>query len=103
YASGRPRDLHSFPTRRSSDLPGTTPWGGPRFTSGTAEALTGHLARTSPTCADRAGSFNAMTARDLPGPSVPQPGGAPGPAPGARSEEHTSELQSRENLVCRLL
>src|SRR5690606_39313026 len=28
----------------------------------------------------------------------------PGPQPGeARSEEHTSELQSRENLVCRLL
>src|SRR5690606_40328433 len=27
-----------------------------------------------------------------------------GPRPeGARSEEHTSELQSRENLVCRLL
>src|SRR5690606_41751307 len=25
------------------------------------------------------------------------------PALGARSEEHTSELQSRENLVCRLL
>src|SRR5690606_42132458 len=24
-------------------------------------------------------------------------------APGLRSEEHTSELQSRENLVCRLL
>src|SRR4249919_4146485 len=24
-------------------------------------------------------------------------------APGCRSEEHTSELQSRENLVCRLL
>src|SRR5436309_6509642 len=33
------------------------------------------------------------------------PGGrdAPGRTPGARSEEHTSELQSRENLVCRLL
>src|SRR5690606_30518560 len=27
----------------------------------------------------------------------------PAPAPAARSEEHTSELQSRENLVCRLL
>src|SRR5690606_39605982 len=27
----------------------------------------------------------------------------PGPAPARRSEEHTSELQSRENLVCRLL
>src|SRR5690606_41832804 len=25
------------------------------------------------------------------------------PAAGVRSEEHTSELQSRENLVCRLL
>src|SRR5690606_40750082 len=36
-------------------------------------------------------------------------GGAPGEVPGQvaggvpRSEEHTSELQSRENLVCRLV
>src|SRR5690606_41921723 len=28
---------------------------------------------------------------------------ASGTGPGPRSEEHTSELQSRENLVCRLL
>src|SRR2546430_5980052 len=28
---------------------------------------------------------------------------AKGVAPGARSEEHTSELQSQSNLVCRLL
>src|SRR5690606_41630746 len=28
---------------------------------------------------------------------------SPDPGPAARSEEHTSELQSRENLVCRLL
>src|SRR3712207_6940183 len=27
----------------------------------------------------------------------------PAPSPGARSEEHTSELQSRQYLVCRLL
>src|SRR5690625_6638927 len=27
----------------------------------------------------------------------------PGSTPGARSEEHTSELQSRGHLVCRLL
>src|SRR6478672_13908440 len=27
----------------------------------------------------------------------------PGPAGGTRSEEHTSELQSRSDLVCRLL
>src|SRR6266567_9602934 len=26
-----------------------------------------------------------------------------GPSPGRRSEEHTSELQSQSNLVCRLL
>src|SRR5436309_12219162 len=30
-------------------------------------------------------------------------GGAAEAAVGSRSEEHTSELQSRENLVCRLL
>src|SRR5207302_6717667 len=29
--------------------------------------------------------------------------GSPVPPGGCRSEEHTSELQSRENLVCRLL
>src|SRR5690606_20767925 len=38
---------------------------------------------------------------------MPLRAGAPRPEPGearrARSEEHTSELQSRENLVCRLL
>src|SRR2546430_2899051 len=34
----------------------------------------------------------------LPQPDQPQPGEAP-----ARSEEHTSELQSQSNLVCRLL
>src|SRR6266511_5487235 len=39
--------------------------------------------------------------------SSPRGGGRACPAPPAawrgRSEEHTSELQSRENLVCRLL
>src|SRR3712207_7646369 len=33
----------------------------------------------------------------------PGPGGGVGPHPGRRSEEHTSELQSRQYLVCRLL
>src|SRR2546427_1281270 len=34
----------------------------------------------------------------------PGPPPAPGaPGPDARSEEHTSELQSQSNLVCRLL
>src|SRR5690606_42049883 len=69
--SGHPPHLHSFPTRRSSDL-------------------------------DR-GPLHYLLAnppRDLlPGQFVLQ---RPGVA-GHRSEEHTSELQSRENLVCRLL
>src|SRR2546422_8019281 len=33
----------------------------------------------------------------------PDPGSRCSPAPRARSEEHTSELQSRLHLVCRLL
>src|SRR5256886_12555658 len=32
-----------------------------------------------------------------------RPGGRPSPRPLKRSEEHTSELQSQSNLVCRLL
>src|SRR5690606_40183519 len=32
-----------------------------------------------------------------------EPGAARSGRPSSRSEEHTSELQSRENLVCRLL
>src|SRR5690606_40847250 len=35
-------------------------------------------------------------------PELPPPDDA-APEPSPRSEEHTSELQSRENLVCRLL
>src|SRR5690606_41663303 len=45
-------------------------------------------------------------AHHLPAEVVPDPDeelAHPGIAPESRSEEHTSELQSRENLVCRLL
>src|SRR5690606_39333587 len=38
-----------------------------------------------------------------PEPSTPPEAAAGAPSPPPRSEEHTSELQSRENLVCRLL
>src|SRR5688500_20342695 len=64
YCYSDHRDLHSFPTRRSSDL----------------DALP-----RAPAC------------RSTAPPSAPQSPGAP------RSEEHTSELQSPCNLVCRLL
>src|SRR3712207_7351518 len=48
----------------------------------------------------------ADAARGRPGEPQPRPGGGRLPRPGAdrpRSEEHTSELQSRQYLVCRLL
>src|SRR5438270_1038247 len=65
--SGDHRDLHSFPTRRSSDLSRRRSRG-----------------RGSRRAADSAVPRNLL--RDA-----------------NRSEEHTSELQSQSNLVCRLL
>src|SRR5690606_41215584 len=79
---GDHRDLHSFPTRRSSDLGG----GG----SGAGSAAAGSPARARP--GGRCCRGKSRTRR-----SGTPPTGRP------RSEEHTSELQSRENLVCRLL
>src|SRR5438874_7252142 len=52
--------------------------------------------------------FRSRARRDLPPVVVPACGlrtaaGGPSPPAGSRSEEHTSELQSRRDLVCRLL
>src|SRR5438270_10267089 len=75
--SGDLRDLHSFPTRRSSDLPpGPAP----------------------PTGGRAATSCSPSTTR---GPTWPS--GSRWTSGPPRSEEHTSELQSQSNLVCRLL
>src|SRR5206468_6336582 len=83
------RDLHSFPTRRSSDLKG---------------------ARRAAVRARRSGVRSRLQQRHGAGPRDPVVAPAPGqgaeaqPAEStARSEEHTSELQSRSDLVCRLL
>src|SRR5690606_39883610 len=85
------RDLLSFPTRRSSDLRSvaTADGGGssPHSASTRASIVTTVL---------RLASSSASAARWFRLPS----GRA---SPSSRSEEHTSELQSRENLVCRLL
>src|SRR5690606_41465753 len=94
-----PLHLHSFPTRRSSDLPcaGSSPRslivGGSSSSSSTSRA-----------------SFNDPWARPAGGSTTPTPGSCCSGASSkrsrgrsSRSEEHTSELQSRENLVCRLL
>src|SRR5690606_40895327 len=81
------RDLPSFPTRRSSDLRvflshAPRPSDPPRVRHA-APAPDGRTARWAPTI--------SRSTRDAPHPAR------------TRSEEHTSELQSRENLVCRLL
>src|SRR5690606_41388452 len=96
-AIGDTRYLHPFPTRRSSDL-------APRGATPVADM---HAAVGA--------SAHGATPRAAPGSAAAQPlvGLQVYPRglqqrrlqamyPG-RSEEHTSELQSRENLVCRLL
>src|SRR5690606_41071061 len=77
------RDVHSFPTRRSSDLACVLDV---RFQPG------GRGGGGRGRAADRA--------RRLEAGAGPARGGGRGLR---RSEEHTSELQSRANLVCRLL
>src|SRR5437868_10918417 len=84
FSSPRPPlALHSFPTRRSSDL-------------GRQVLSLRHDAHDGLRClrVRRSGEL------DEPGPRVRRPAR---PRFVQRSEEHTSELQSRFDLVCRLL
>src|SRR5437868_11997790 len=73
YRHADPRALHSFPTRRSSDLGG-----------------------------DRRDPAVGLAPRRV-GERHPRLPNAAGDVLQLRSEEHTSELQSRFDLVCRLL
>src|SRR5699024_12819417 len=84
----RHRTLHSVPTRRSSDLPGATGGICRARTAGPSPPARGSPPRR---CRPRA-------VRRRPAESAP-----PHRLPDTRSEEHTSELQSRFDLVCRLL
>src|SRR5437867_13275017 len=74
YCSGDHRDLHSFPTRRSSDLK-------PRAIELRREP------KAAPADVHK----------------LPLVGEVAAGSPLLRSEEHTSELQSPYDLVCRLL
>src|SRR5690606_39873505 len=89
YVSSAPRALHSFPTRRSSDLAAASP--SPVRDRACSPGSAGP--RRTRWCAGRAGTGCSRRRG--------RSGRAPARRP--RSEEHTSELQSRENLVCRLL
>src|SRR5690606_41625340 len=95
------RDRRSFPTRRSSDLPDEilaqiglgVPFGIGVFEGEAkgSEKLAVHAASAGD---------GIVLPRPVEGDDV---GRALGNGDRLRSEEHTSELQSRENLVCRLL
>src|SRR5205085_10086217 len=101
-ASVHPRALHSFPTRRSSDLISGPLYPYPSLALGCVDA----------TPVEAAGMFNifanngvycdphliAWVKDDLGNKLWKHT-----PQTTTRSEEHTSELQSQSNLVCRLL
>src|SRR5206468_5298833 len=86
YSPRHHRHLHSFPTRRSSDLAGD---GEPQDEvqsdehPGPPEIRCSQGGSPSPVVVGYVGPTHAVDA--------------------VRSEEHTSELQSRSDLVCRLL
>src|SRR5690606_39964768 len=98
-----PPDPPSFPTRRSSDLAGVV------VVDVSDPANPREVARYDTYPANDDGGFHGNW-----GTIPPTPGGYVYASdiegrltvlrwrPGQRSEEHTSELQSRENLVCRL-
>src|SRR5690606_40742309 len=83
--------LHSFPTRRSSDLQRRIEANGIR-----------HFERAHRHAALAADVFDNRR-RDTFHQHFDAFSGIGAEAARSRSEEHTSELQSRENLVCRLL
>src|SRR5256885_4001363 len=97
--SGAHRDLPSFPPRRSSDLERAAAARQPR-PRGPRAAARPQPARPARLQATRRGGGPQARAGGPRGKSC-FAGGAAGPP--ARSEEHTSELQSPCNLVCRLL
>src|SRR5438874_10501751 len=86
YGADIHRHLHSFPTRRSSDLVGdlVRPFRDELVDDG---LLAGAGPQHSP---------DSLQEFALPEASADEDGHV-------RSEEHTSELQSRRDLVCRLL
>src|SRR5690606_42154113 len=89
------KELLSFPTLRSSDLWVTSTWPvccwpWPCF-HGSTSGASAMIGRGRDECAQSASQ------------AMISPASKAMAAPPSRSEEHTSELQSRENIVCRLL
>src|SRR5690606_41943187 len=96
-------DLHSFPTRRSSDL---EKWLNTLLITFWTSFWNSLVEKTSARFFWRVS--NQPVSQTMPMPCASAPAktcwnrSAPAIPASLRSEEHTSELQSRENLVCRL-
>src|SRR5688572_32721582 len=88
YCYGDHRDLHSFPTRRSSDLK-------PDLVLGFSD-LQADIARDLARAGLNIMIFNQRSVDEILSMILTL-------SSLVRSEEHTSELQSQSNLVCRLL
>src|SRR5690606_40600919 len=90
YRPAPHRDLHSFPTRRSSDLSqvdDSAPGAHFVYLAGALRQFDlAYLHLVAPDAVEPESLDRALAVQMR-----------------RRSEEHTSELQSRENLVCRLL
>src|SRR5690606_41612552 len=103
--------LSSFPTRRSSDLwvksmVSSARWISPSGSGGSIKSPT--LSQGSANLSGASSSSSATTSASATAmgtlrSAVRRAGQAGVGRWACRSEEHTSELQSRENLVCRLL
>src|SRR5688572_31996764 len=97
------RALHSFPTRRSSDLLGDRLGGVLVADRHVGVAAIGFLKEGG---GGRSAFVSLESPRTDPFPEVRRQAAPSEPASAVdtgRSEEHTSELQSQSNLVCRLL
>src|SRR5690606_39373829 len=89
--------LHSFPTRRSSDLS--------NILFGNLQKITSEQLGLPPVLMAAANSSGGVMGKMIDAQSIVVASTATNwyGHEGSRSEEHTSELQSREKLVCRLL
>src|SRR5262249_59510061 len=94
HRSAAPPHLPPFPTRRSSDLPRLVA----RVTS-SSRAATLSASGLAPRTSNESIPPNALICRA----AIACPGWDSLVRGPRRSEEHTSELQSLTNLVCRLL
>src|SRR5205814_8552368 len=94
YRSLAPRDLHSFPTRRSSDLRSSIEITKSVISDGTANGQPStSIGGIAITCSISQRPLGLCQCHMV----------LLSVAPTKRSEEHTSELQSLRHLVCRLL